>query len=358
MTWNTLDVPLENGWQCTLIPGLQYYDLTAWGRGYRNTSARQLYPNAGRDNSAYSRNARPLSDVDKSELWEKDRIKQLADDRAAFARHFRPNWDLRTITGEKALRDVQAFVRGRLNLAHWNLPTDNAAVKKILTDAVASGQLVPVVNREYRGVPRVAPPAYAPQRWPATGGGGGYPPKVHTYLEFEALKRANGEIPPMGATAVSATLNPQPDLGVPARSDDGFGLLGFVEAAAGVLLGNDDSDGGDDAPDLAESMADDSAEGDVPDDSTPLGDAQPFDYQPDMPDGDGESLAGMPIVGGPPNTWVENPSGSGQLRFYDANGNAASDLDFDHDHGFGIPHAHNWDGRTRDLGNPVSLLPY
>lgn len=146
MTWNTLDVPLETGWQCTLIPGPQYYDLTSWGRGYRNMSARQLYPNAGRDSFSSSWDARPLSEVDKGELWEKDRLRQLADDTAAFVRHFHPNWDLRTITGEKALRDVQAFVRDSLNLAHWNLPSDNAAVKKLLTDAVASGRLVPVVK--------------------------------------------------------------------------------------------------------------------------------------------------------------------------------------------------------------------
>ncbi|MDR5751053.1 MULTISPECIES: hypothetical protein [unclassified Caballeronia] len=88
-----------------------------------------------------------------------------------------------------------------------------------------------------------------------------------------------------------------------------------------------------------------------------LGDAQPFEYGEDLPEGDDESLAGMPIKGGPPNTWVLNPSGSGQLRLYDANGNAATDIDFDHDHGFGAPHSHNWDGQDRDLGNPVSILP-
>ncbi|WP_201699476.1 hypothetical protein [Paraburkholderia hiiakae] len=77
--------------------------------------------------------------MDKSELWEQDRLRQLADDRAAFARHFRPRWDLRSITGAKALRDLQTFVRDSLNLAYWNLPTDNAEVKKLLDNAVASG---------------------------------------------------------------------------------------------------------------------------------------------------------------------------------------------------------------------------
>ncbi|HKT90757.1 MAG TPA: hypothetical protein VJS18_01155, partial [Paraburkholderia sp.] len=247
MTWNTLYVPLETGWQCTLIPGPQYYDLTCFGRGYRDLSAHWLYPNAGRDRDSSSWNARPLSEVDKIELWEKDRLRQLKEDRAAFTRHFCPNWDLRTITGEKALREIQAFVRDWLNLAHWNLPTDNAEVRKLLCDAVASGRLVPVINREYRGLPRVAQPDPAPLRWPATGGGGyAYQPKVISYDEFQALQRANGELPPLDAPAggVGATLDPLPDLGATARAEDGFGLLGFVESAEGALLGGRDNAGG------------------------------------------------------------------------------------------------------------------
>jgi len=90
-----------------------------------------------------------------------------------------------------------------------------------------------------------------------------------------------------------------------------------------------------------------------------LGNAQPFGYKPlDAPNGDAETYGGMPIENGPPNTGVENPSGSGQLRLYDANGNVAVDIDFDHDHGLGAPHSHNWDGGSRDLGNAVSILPY
>ncbi|NML33415.1 hypothetical protein [Paraburkholderia antibiotica] len=91
--------------------------------------------------------------------------------------------------------------------------------------------------------------------------------------------------------------------------------------------------------------------------ATPLGEVQPFEYAENSLQGDDATLAGMPIKEGPPNTWVTNPSGSGQLRLYDANGDAAVDIDFDHDHGFGAPHSHNWDGLKRDFGNPVSILP-
>ncbi|ANB71946.1 hypothetical protein [Paraburkholderia phytofirmans] len=108
----------------------------------------------------------------------------------------------------------------------------------------------------------------------------------------------------------------------------------------------------------AASLAD--AAGDLMEAATPLGDAQPFEYANDpvarLP-GEDSQLAWLPRTGGPANTWVDNPSGSGQMRLYDASGNAAVDFDFDHDHGFGSPHVHNWDGNVRDKGNAFSLLP-
>ncbi|WP_322095483.1 hypothetical protein [Paraburkholderia bannensis] len=340
MTWNTLDVPLENGWQCTLIPGPQYYDLTAWGRGYHTMSARRLYPNAGRDHSAYSWNTRPLSNVDKGELWEKDRLRQLADDQATFARHFRPNWDTRTITGGRNLDNVRAFVRDSLNLAHWKLPTDNDGVKKLLCDAVASGQLVPVANREYRGVPHVAPPAYTPHHRAATfGGDSAYPSKVMSYPDFVALQRANGELPTLTSFSegTDATLDPLPGLGAPATGDDGFGLAGIVEAAANALLG-----GGDNSGDRGET---DLFDGDSGDDSSSLGDAQPFAYQPDMPDDDEEQVAarGVRMTGNEPGGFAINPNGQ-DVDYFDSDGNLSAQYHGSH----GEPHGHNFSDGVRD----------
>ena len=252
-----------------LIPEFQYYDLIRWGRGYSDMWARVLYPDAELETLARSWNARPLSEIDKGELWEKFRLRQLADDRAAFARHFRSGWDLRSIVGAKALRDIQAFVRDWLRLAHWKLPTDNIGVQNLLMDAVASGRLVPVVNRRYRAAPRVMQPDPAPQYWPAIGGGGySYPAGVLTSAKFFALKRANGELPALDSFAsgvAGATLDPLPSRGAPASADNGFDLLGAVNSAAGALLG-----GGDD----------DSDDGDG---SAPLGDTEPLEY------GDGSS---------------------------------------------------------------------
>jgi hypothetical protein len=103
----------------------------------------------------------------------------------------------------------------------------------------------------------------------------------------------------------------------------------------------------------ASSLAD--AAGDLTEAATPLGDAQPFDYQPDMPDGDAFDIAKTPN-GGDPGTWYTN-AGSDQMRLYGDDRKAVVDFDFDHDHGQGIPHAHNWDDGVRGPGLPFSLLP-
>ncbi|MBW9103086.1 RHS repeat domain-containing protein [Paraburkholderia phenoliruptrix] len=57
--------------------------------------------------------------------------------------------------------------------------------------------------------------------------------------------------------------------------------------------------------------------------------------------------AGLPM-NGPANACVLNPSGSGQMRLYDADRRAAVDLDFDHSHGGMTPRAHHWNGKNRD----------
>lgn len=287
MPWNTLDVPLETGWQCTLIPGPQYRSMMR--RGYDDMSARWLYPKAGRRDCTSSWNARPSSQTEKREQWDKDRLQQLAEDQAEFSCHFRPDWDLRTVTGTNALDKVQTFARDFLNLAHWNYPTDNAGVQKLLRDAVASGQLVPVVNREYRGVPRVSRPDPAPEYWPSSGGRGNHVVKIEviSYGEFKALQQANGELPaPADNPALGATLNPLPDLGAPASADDDFGLRGVVESAAGALPRGRNDD------------ADDSDGADVADDPTPLGDAQPFEYSDDSTGGDVADLAARGVSEG------------------------------------------------------------
>lgn len=95
--------------------------------------------------------------------------------------------------------------------------------------------------------------------------------------------------------------------------------------------------------------------------STPLGDAQPFEYSDESPTDGAFEIAKTPNTG-EPGTWYTNP-GSGQMRLYGGDGNPSVDFDFDHDHGQGIPHAHNWainplTGKSqRGPGVPMSILP-
>ncbi|MBO7806112.1 hypothetical protein [Burkholderia pseudomallei] len=92
--------------------------------------------------------------------------------------------------------------------------------------------------------------------------------------------------------------------------------------------------------------------------STPLGDAQPFEYSEDSPVGDTDQLAGMPFNGAP-NSWASSMPGTmPQLRQYGPGGTPMTDIDFESHHGNSNPHAHNWEGTSRDEGAPVSILPW
>jgi hypothetical protein len=108
------------------------------------------------------------------------------------------------------------------------------------------------------------------------------------------------------------------------------------------------------------SRADSSLAGTVDDlteTATPLGDAQPFEYAPDAAGSDTEQIAGMPFKGAP-GSWASSMPGTmPQLRQYGPNGTPMTDIDFEAHHGNANPHAHNWDGTSRDQGWPVSILP-
>jgi hypothetical protein len=136
----------------------------------------------------------------------------------------------------------------------------------------------------------------------------------------------------------------------------GFDWLGAVEAAGAAVAGAW-SGGADDRDDDAVLKS----FGDSDSGRSMLDDAQPFEYQPKIPDGEVFALAKTPNDG-EPGTWYIN-SGSGQMRLYGDGGQPVVDFDFDHDHGQGVPHAHNWSidpltGRNRrGSGVPFSILP-
>ena len=294
--WNTLDVPLDTGWQCTLIPAPQYTTIMQWG--CRDMTARRLYPQAGRDRWPPPWNASEPGEEEKHRKWKDDVQRQLADDRRAFARYFRPDWDLRTATGVNALHAIQTFLRDALGTVHWDQPTNNAGVRRMLCKTVANKRLIPVVNREYRGQPRVARPDSAPLRWPAPASAGvAAAPEIISYIDFVALQRANGE------------------LGGPAR------LVGQAS-----------------------------------DESTALGNAQPLEYQPEVPSGNTFDIAARNVgmSGNPPGTFRLNPNGL-DTDYFDGNGNLSAQYHESH----GAPHGHNvLDGKRIRAHLPMSPINF
>ncbi|CAG9254019.1 hypothetical protein BDI4_40080 [Burkholderia diffusa] len=56
-----------------------------------------------------------------------------------------------------------------LNVAHWNLPTDNAGVERVLRRAVSNGDPVPIVNRDQSSTASTFRSGPAPLRWPSIG---------------------------------------------------------------------------------------------------------------------------------------------------------------------------------------------
>ncbi|SEI55472.1 hypothetical protein [Paraburkholderia diazotrophica] len=341
MSYNSLHVPLGIGtWQCTLVLAREYY---RHGSGYWDAFAD----------------------------WgtRREREREIEDDRRTFNRYFRPNYDFRR-TSAPDIDAIRSFLTDHLNVVHWDLPTDNAAIERALKRAVRDGMIVPVINRDWRSLPMTFRPTPAPLRWPAASGGGVFGSGGGTTW---AVFRNAGPGPlvwdgepvlrgPYDPSTVEAQLKAaRAALSTASRNDDGgddgLSLPGAFEAVAGTVLGGDSgpNDGGDGTSDLAKSLTDGS-DADV-ETSTPLSDAQPFEYSADQLSGDTTELAGIPFDG-VPNTWVENaPEKKKQWRMYGLDGTPAVDIDFDDHHGQPDPHAHNWDDQGRDHGWPVSILP-
>jgi hypothetical protein len=318
-SYHALYVPLTSDWQCALLLARDVEEPSSWW---------QLT-------------------YDERQQKRKDREKQIEEDRKDFLGLFRVNLRKREALFDPDFPAYVDFIRNTLRASLWDIPVDGDGVARVLCAAVRDGRIVPVINRAWRGSRRVAR-SYAPQSWPKRAPD----PKPVVYGvrngEFVPLDEYGRYIDKTPYVPVKQRLAAAASSA--ANSGSGFDWLGAVQTAAGALLGGDaDSDGDDSVVD------DEDFTSDASDDSTPLGDAQPFAYQPDAM-GDGEQTAWLPSTGGPPNSWLENDSGKKQWRYYDENGDAAVDIDFGHDHGFGMPHSHNWDDGVRDNGNPVSIF--
>jgi hypothetical protein len=246
-SYNSLTVPLNIGtWECTLLLAREYRYLE-WRR--------------------------PSDDHELD-------VPQRDQDERAFLQYFRPRYDLASITGRAALREIQSFLSDHLNVAHWNLPTDNAGIERVLRQAVRDGALVPVVNRDYPSTPRTFRPAPAPLCWQQSSGGGSF--LQSGYLFPPGTTSFNGEPVLSGPYDPASQATQLAALSGAARGDDSDGSdgsgpdwLGVAETVAGAALG------GDDGADNSDDTGVDALTGDGGDVSTPLGDAQPFEYSGD-----------------------------------------------------------------------------
>ncbi|WP_321949512.1 hypothetical protein [Paraburkholderia sp. J10-1] len=281
--WNTLEVPLENGWQCTLVPGGQYREAVWSQQGstikpYPLRKPRWGWPD-GRDGTLSSRQSstrtpRCWRDDRERKRWERDELERQRDeDRSDFYRYFRPKDDLRTITGQRGLQTIREYLSDILDFAHWNQPQTNDDVRRVLCDVVRSGRLVPYMDREWTQRPRVFRLTPAPQFWQsASASGGGNANRPLTWDEWVAFKAAQEGKTAGAGSALSAAFEASPQgaqaargaaraVGSAARSSagsGGAGVFGVVETVAGALFGSGGAD---------------SSNG-----TTPFGDAQPIEY--------------------------------------------------------------------------------
>ncbi|WP_028215786.1 hypothetical protein [Paraburkholderia oxyphila] len=275
-SYNALYVPLKGGWQCALVPARDIDDVY---RGWR------------------------LS-YEERQKAQKARADQIEQDRRDFDQLFRVSIARRAsrTSGDfSAYADfISKHVRGR-----WHTPIDGEDVTRILREAVRDGLIVPAIDRDWRGSVGVSK-RYAPQTWSETyrsAGGGGVAAASTRGKTFHQSVMESMGLDADGATAYIEKYNAMVERieaiqaanaakrAAAALASNGDDLLGVVEGAAGAVLGG--GDGSDDGEDADDSGApdDDLFGAGSASDSTPLGDAQPFEYSEDSANSDVTDLA-------------------------------------------------------------------
>ncbi|SAK87489.1 hypothetical protein AWB75_05954 [Caballeronia catudaia] len=253
-----------------------------------------------------------------------------------------------------------SYIREHLRVSTFDLPVDGAGITSILKQSVRDNRLIPAVHREWSGNRSVFR-HYAPQYWPNSGGGSVTSSKPLSLTEFYALKQANGEPGKALADGGAFDLSSKAmGLDAAASASDAFGAtigdlrsagtdwLGMAIEVAGAVAGG--------ALGSASDKDDNPLLKNLTDGDTPISDAEPFEFESGLPDGDGFDLAGIPFNGDP--GWVESgPKQKKQWRMYGSDRAPVVDIDFDDHHGQPNPHAHNWDDGVRDHGWPVSVFP-
>ncbi len=274
-SYNALYVPLKGGWQCALVPARDIEDVDrGWQLSYEERQSVR-----------------------------KEREERMEQDRQDFDQLFRVSIrrGASRICGDFSAYAsfISKYVRGR-----WPAPIDGEDITRILREAVRDGLIIPAIDRNWRGSRGVST-RYAPQTWGETyrGGGGGAVASTPRAKTFHQSVMESMGLDADGATAYIEKYNAMVERidaiqaanaakrAAAAAASNGDDLLGAVEAAAGAV-----PSGGEDAGNALS--------GDARETSTPLGNAPPFDYQPDLPDGDAEELAGGD--GRPGNNQAQN----------------------------------------------------
>src|SRR5579864_1514481 len=227
------------------------------------------------------------------DLYYRTDYRGLSTGKDAFMRASLP--DLAAARGDSpAKRDALRFIM------YHRLGTDTCDPATVLKDAVRSGTLIAVVEQQRRS-------SWADSR-------GGNEPKPRS-ITFSPSQLFGGGARMAGSIGASAPAWPR----LPA--EDGIAIW-FANP-------------GDVLPDgtIATPVA------------TPLADAQPFEYTPDILGGDTEEIAarGVRMTGNEPGGYRINPNGL-DVDYFDSNGNLCAQYHESH----GKAHGHNFDAGMRD----------
>lgn len=227
-SYNALYVPLPCGnWHCGLMPEREVRNfMQAWNRFSRDHVGRLRPRNFGWS---------LWDDDDDSKEWMNNRI---ARDRQDFLQIFEVRIHRREAYMSHDFAEYVKFIDESLCPSAMRLPVDGKDITHVLKQAVRNGRLIPAIDREWPGN-RAVFRHYAPQYWPASGGGGSgasaNSDKVLTWKEFQALRQFNGELNGGNATASA-------DFGAGVRSAGVDWLGEVVNVAADILPASDSED--------------------------------------------------------------------------------------------------------------------
>jgi hypothetical protein len=192
--------------------------------------------------------------AEKQQHFNDDEKRRIQQDIADFLRYYECNLKIDPKGPPcRELKIIRDFVEHQVRSPNFTgTPRTNEEITSALRDAVFHGRVVPHIERNWAGFPRVLDRSYAPQRWPAST-----PVRASAYGDR-----------PVGRFA---KLDPS------ARSLDLLEIVRDGAVALGAYSTQDAGNGGASAANGFFSRLE------PDDDSTPLGDAQPFEYSENSP---------------------------------------------------------------------------